>query len=66
MIKKITFLTFLLLIITSLVYFQKNAMSWGDGHQGKGYSSSPGDDLNHCGSGGYSCHNVSTNSRSDL
>lgn len=59
MIKKITLLSVLLLIITSFFFLQQYAMSWGHGGQGKGYSSSPGDNLNNCGSGGYSCHNVS-------
>ena len=65
MIKKITFLSAILLIITSFVYLQQYAMSWTNGNQGKGYSSSPGDNNSHCGtvppSGtfGYPCHNVS-------
>ena len=59
MIKKITLLSVVLLIITSFFFLQQYAMSWGNGNQGKGYSSSPGDNLNNCGSGGYSCHNVS-------
>jgi len=59
MIKKITLLSVVLLIITSFFFLQQYAMSWGNGNQGQGYSSSPGDNNYHCGSGGSMCHNVS-------